>query len=122
VCVDFSLHVAAASGSVDLMRLRTAGNGNIAKVVLSSTGSLQFRSDVSGVTRNTGTSLPGGWHALRLCGTVGSAGTWDMFLDGAKILDAWTANTGTTPVGRVQIGSNAGETLTINYDDVVVYG
>src|SRR5215211_347494 len=112
VCVDLSLRVTSASGSVDLMRLRTAGNGNIAKLVRSSAESIQFRSDVSGVTRNTGTTLPAGWHTLRLCGTVGTTGTWDLFLDDAKILDAWNANTGTTPVGRVQIGTNAGETLT----------
>jgi hypothetical protein len=122
VCVEFALHVTSASSSVDLMRLKTAASGNIATVVRSSSGSVQFRSDVSKVTRNTGSVLPVGWNTIRLCGTVGTAGTWDLYLNGSKILGAWTANTGTTPVGRVQIGSNAAKTMTINYDDVVVSG
>lgn len=122
VCVRFALRVTAASGSVDLTRLRTATDVGIARLVRSSTGSLRFRSDVSGVTRDTGSTLPGGWNKIRLCGTVGTAGTWDLYLNGEKILGAWKANTGTTPVGRIQIGSTAPETLTINYDDVVVFG
>jgi hypothetical protein len=122
VCVRFALSVTAASGSVDLMRLRTATDSGIARLVRSSTGSLQFRSDVSGVTRDTGSTLPGGWNKIRLCGTVGTVGTWDLYLNGEKILGAWRANTGTTPVGRIQIGSTGPETLTINYDDVVVFG
>ena len=66
--------------------------------------------------------LPVGGNKVKICGWVGATGTWDLYLNGAKILGAWAANTGTTPVGRVQIGSGAAETLTINYDDVVVYG
>jgi hypothetical protein len=122
VCVRFSLSVTAASGSVDLIRLKTATNDGVAKLVRSSSGSLQIRSDVSGVTRDTGSALPAGWNKIKLCGTVGAAGTWDLYLNGESILGAWKANTGTTPVGRIQIGSTAPETLTINYDDVVVFG
>jgi hypothetical protein len=122
VCVRFSLNVTAASGSVDLMRLRTTADRGIAKIVRSSNGTLQIRSDVSGVTRDTGSMLPPGWNKLRVCGTIGSAGTWDLYLNGEQILRAWRANTGSTPVGRVQLGSAAPETLTINYDDVVVFG
>jgi len=120
VCVEFAVNVSAASGAVDLLRLRTAGNGDIAKIARASTGALQFRSDVSKITRNTGVNLPAGWNTLELCGTVGSAGSWDMYLNGSRIMSAWRANTGSAPIGRVQIGSSAGETLTINYDDVVV--
>ncbi len=32
----------------------------------------------------------------------------------------WVANTGTTPIGRVQIGDSVNKTWTINYDNVVV--
>lgn len=122
VCVRFSLHVTAASGSVDLLRLRTAAGGAVARVVRSGTGSLQIRSDVSGAIRDTGSTLRDGWNKIRVCGAVGSAGTWHLSLNGETILDAWRANTGSAPVGRVQLGSNSPETLTINYDDVVVFG
>ena len=122
VCVRFSLNVTAASGSVDLMRLKTARDRGVARIVRSSSGSLQIRSDVSGVTRDTGSPLPGGWNKIKMCGVIGTTGTWDLSLNGEVILGAWRADTGTTPVGRVQLGSNSPETLTINYDDVVVFG
>jgi hypothetical protein len=35
-----------------------------------------------------------------------------------KIVNAWTADTGTTPVGRVQIGDTNAKTWTINFDHV----
>ena len=35
-------------------------------------------------------------------------------------MNAWAANTGTTPVGRIQIGDTGAKTWTANFDDVVV--
>jgi hypothetical protein len=49
---------------------------------------------------------------------VGSAGAWDLYRDGVRIVSGWTANTGTTPVGRIQIGDTAAKTWTANFDDV----
>jgi arylsulfatase A-like enzyme len=37
-------------------------------------------------------------------------------------VSGWVANTGTTPVGRIEIGDNGSKTFTINFDDVVVTG
>jgi hypothetical protein len=120
-CVSFAVNVADNGGaSLDLMRLRTAGNGNLAKVLISGSRQIQFRSDVSGVTHGTGATLPTGWNTVELCGTVGTAGTWDMYLNGTQILSGWVADTGTNPIGRVQIGDNAAKTFTVNFDDVVV--
>ena len=65
-------------------------------------------------------TLGSGWHNVELCGTVGVSGTWDLYRDGVKIVNAWTANTGTTPVGRVEIGKTQAFTATINFDDIVV--
>jgi hypothetical protein len=50
--------------------------------------------------------------------TVGSAGAWDLHRDGVKIVNGWVADTGTDPVGRVQIGDTAAKTWTVNFDDV----
>ncbi len=36
------------------------------------------------------------------------------------IVNAWAANTGTTPVGLIQIGDNAARTMTVNFDHVRV--
>ena len=71
--------------------------------------------------RSTRTSPIGtGWHNIELCGTVGSNTTWDLFRDGTEIVSDWVANTGTTPVGRIQIGDTAAKTFTINFDHVVL--
>ena len=49
-----------------------------------------------------------------------TSGTWSLYLNGTRIVNAWAANTGTTPVGRVQIGDTASKTWTANFDDVIV--
>ena len=48
---------------------------------------------------------------VELCGTVGTAATWSLYRDGAQIVTNWTANTGTTPIGRVEIGGLPAGTL-----------
>ena len=103
---------------MDLFRLRTASDGPVARTYVSASGQLVVRSDVSGTKINSGVALGSGWHALELCGTVGTATTWDLLRDGAVIVNDWAANTGTTPVGRIQIGDTAAKTFTINVDDV----
>jgi hypothetical protein len=55
-----------------------------------------------------------------MCGTVGASGAWSLYLDGSPILSNWLANTGTTPIGRIQIGDTAAKTWTANWDDVIV--
>ena len=63
----------------------------------------------------------GGWHNVEMCGTVGSAGTWGLYRDGVQVLTGWTANTGTTAIGRLEIGDSTGsKTWSVNYDVVVV--
>jgi hypothetical protein len=112
-----SAHVNLGTGnSVDLMRLRTAANGPIIKVFLS-TGRLYMRSDFSGTQRDTGVALGSGWHALELCGTVGLATAWDLYRDGV-LINTWLTNTGTVPIGLIQIGDNSAKTFTINFDHV----
>ena len=37
-----------------------------------------------------------------------------------KVLGGWVANTGTNPIGRIQIGDTAAKTFTVNWDDVVL--
>jgi hypothetical protein len=107
-------------GSNVLMRFRTAGDGPVSRLFLSSSGVLFVRSDVSGAQVSTGVALGTGWHSIELCGTVGTSGTWDVYRDGVRILDQWVANTGTTPIGRVVIGDTAAKTWAANFDQVVV--
>jgi hypothetical protein len=117
------VNVNAASfgnNSVDLFRLRTVADGPIARVFANVSGVLWTRSDVSGAQFSSGVALGSGWHHLELCGTVGIAGAWDLYRDGVRIVNGWVANTGTTPIGRIQIGDTAAKTFTVNWDDVVL--
>jgi hypothetical protein len=116
-CTSLSVNVSAGNG-IDLFRLRTAANGAIIKVVMLATGNLQIRSDFGSTTINSGVALGTGWHTVELCGTVGSNTTWDLYRDGVRIVNAWAANTGTTAIGRIQIGDVVAKTFTVNYDNV----
>lgn len=121
LCMSENVNIVSQSGTgVDLFRLRTASDGPIARALVNTSGTLFVRSDFSGAQQSSGVSLGSGWHNIKLCGTVGSSGTWTLYRDGVAIVNAWTANTGTTPIGRVQIGDTAAKTWSANFDDVVV--
>jgi hypothetical protein len=118
-CMSVRVNAASLGGNaVDLFRLRTASDGPIARAYVTASGVLYIRADVSGAKANSGVVLGSGWHTVELCGTVGSATSWDLLRDGVVIVNDWVANTGTTPVGRVQIGDTAAKTFTVNFDDV----
>jgi hypothetical protein len=108
------------AGSNVLLRLRTASDGPVARLTPTSAGVLRLRSDVSGTQSPLKVALGSGWHSVEVCGSVGTSSTWDLYRDGVLILDDWTANTGTTAIGRVNIGDTAAKTWTANFDLVVV--
>ena len=83
-------------------------------------GNLQLRSDFGSTTINSNVPIGTGWQNVELCGAVGSNTTWDLFHNGTEIVTDWQSNTGTTPVGRIQIGDTAAKTFTINFDHVVL--
>jgi hypothetical protein len=119
LCMSLNVNETQLGANV-LLRMRTAADGPVSRVALDANGVLRVRSDVSGVLSPPTVALGTGWHAIELCGTVGTAGTWDLYRDGVKVLDQWVANTGTTPIGRVGIGDTAVKTWTANLDQVVV--
>jgi hypothetical protein len=121
ICMSVRVNPSNLNGnSVDLFRLRTAANGPIVRVYANSSGVLWIRSDFSGEQRSSGTALSlDAWNRVELCGTV-SPGTWSLYRNGTRIVNGWTANSGTTPVGIVQIGETQLKTWTMNFDDVVV--
>jgi hypothetical protein len=106
---------------VDLFRLRTASDGPIVRAYVASNRVLWIRADFSGATLASSTVLPlGSWNTVELCTTVGTSGSATLYLNGTRIAGPWTANLGTTPIGRIQIGDNAAKTFTANWDDVVL--
>jgi hypothetical protein len=123
ICLSANIDVTdQGTEALDLFRLRTAGNGNVGRVLLNAKGILQVKSDVSRTVKGSGSSLSAGWHSVEACVTVGTAGTWDLYLDGLQVVSGWVADNGTAPVGRIQIGSSSARTFTVNFDDVVVDG
>jgi len=117
-CLSVNVNATALNGNTDLFRLRTATGGPIAKAYVNASGVLVVRSDFTATQQSSGVALGTGWHNVELCGTVGSAGAWDLYRDGVKIVNGWIADTGTDPIGRVQIGDTAAKTWTVNFDDV----
>ena len=122
VCATVSVRVQTlplAGTTVNLIRLRTAANGAISRAYVTSAGKLSVRSDVSATTFTTTAALPAGaWHAVQLCTTTGTSGSVSLALDGA-LVKSWSTGTGTTAIGRVQIGEDGARTAVLNYDDVV---
>jgi hypothetical protein len=121
ICVSVRINPSNLNGnSVDLFRLRTAANGPVVRVYATSAGALWLRSDFSGEQRSSGTALAlNAWNRIELCGTA-SPGTWSLYRNGTQIVNAWAANSGTSPVGIVQVGETQLKTWTMNFDDVVV--
>lgn len=117
--------VSSGASNVYLLKERTSTGGSIMGFYRSSTDStLNYRNDIAGVTiRSTVPVSLGAWHELqvrlRINGTSGSVETW---FDGALVPAlSGTANFGTNPVGRVQIGDNTGgRTFDVAFDDVAV--
>jgi alpha-tubulin suppressor-like RCC1 family protein len=123
ICLSERVNVQSqGTNAVILGRLLTPSAGGIIRVTVNASGALQLYSDVAGVTRSSGVALGSGWVSVELCGSVGSSSVWDLYRNGVRIVNGWSTNTGTTPIGQVQIGDNTAKTVTMNLDDVVVDG
>ncbi len=109
--------------ALDLIRVRSgAGEGPVAKTYLNSSGQLVLRSDFAPDQKQSGVALPTGWSTIEMCGSVGPTSTWDLYLNGVKIIDAWQADTGTQPITQIQIGDSRKRTVVANWDDVTLDG
>lgn len=116
-CLSVNVNLHSGSG-VDLFRLRTASNGPIIKVFVNTIDRLAIRSDFAATAYTPYTSLGTGWHNVELCGTVGANTMWTLYWDGLRV-DSYDPDTGTTPIGRIQVGDTAAKTFNANFDDVV---
>jgi hypothetical protein len=120
LCLSAAINVTAISSpSIALLKMRTAANGFVSRVYLTSARALVFRNDLTGATRAVGGTLPTGVSTLELCTTVGASGTMRAYVNGA-LRGTWTTGLGTTPLGRVQILDDTAKTFTAMVDDVIV--
>jgi hypothetical protein len=121
VCASMRVNLASTTDGAGLLRLRTAADGAIVRVVLTSSRVLGLRNDVSGTQNLSAVKLPlGTWTQLRLCGSSGTSGSWTLSMNGSAILGPWTIDTGSATVGRITVGTQDARTITANIDDVVV--
>jgi len=121
VCATTSVRLESLSTGTSLLRLRTASGAAIARLTVGTDRKLRVRSDVAAVTRATSVTVPlGSWQRVGVCVAVaGTSGTVSATYNGASA-GSWVLNTGSTGVGRVQIGSASAITATFNLDDVTV--
>jgi hypothetical protein len=119
VCVQTGLDLGSISSTVTLLKLRTAADSAVGGLQVTSGRALQVRADVAGSTTATGATLSPGWHTVRLCAAIGTAGSWALTLDGVSV-GSWTRNNGTALLSRLQFGDKGTKTVTLNLDDMVV--
>ncbi len=118
--VRFKL-ISQGVNSVNLLRMRTATNGAIGSVFVSSTGKLSFRNDTtSATTASTLTVTPGVWHEVELHLLIaGASGQADTLLDGASAVSQ-VASLGTSPIGRLELGDpSVARTFDVAFDNVL---
>jgi hypothetical protein len=121
LCMSADVRLDQHSGNVDVLRFRTRSGASIGRARVTTGGKLVVRDDVTGATFTTGVALAAGWHTLELCATTGATATWQLSL-ARSVIGSWSANNGTTPIGRIQIGDSAANTYDMHIDDVSASG
>ena len=103
-----------------LIRFRTAANGDILGVNVSSTGKLSTYNRTLGVTTTSSIVVTNGvWHELQVHANQG-AGAVEVWYDGALVPQLSFAQTlGASQIGRIELGDpSSGRTFDIAFDDV----
>jgi hypothetical protein len=115
-------NLVSSASQVNLLRLRSLGDGSIAFLFVNTSGKLGLRNDIAAAATTSTTSVSSGWHALEFHLLInGASSTTEVWLDGVRINDlSFTTNLGTSPIGRLQIGEvMSGRTYNVIFDDVV---
>jgi hypothetical protein len=114
--------ISQGANTVNLLKFRTAANGSILGVYVTSSGKLGYRNDVAGVSTNTTTAVaPGVWHELQIRVRIeGASGQTETWLDGVRVAALSKAESlGTSAVGRLQLGdTSSGRTYDVAFDEI----
>jgi hypothetical protein len=123
------VNLASISGmsSVNFLKLGTATGTALAEVLITPSRVLGLRNDVTAAATNSTTIVTTGtWHTLTLHAIIaGTTSTLDVTYDGTPLatLGSTSANLGTIPIGRIQIGENlTARTADLSYDTITVTG
>ena len=106
-----------------LLADQTASGMGIVRLYLNPQGQLVLWNDVTNLTITGPAVSPGTWHSVELHVIVnGTSSTTAVWLDGSPVpaMSSQSAVLGTTPVGQIQLGSQAnGAVYDVVFDDVV---
>lgn len=109
--------------TIYLLKFRTATGDSLLGVYVSNKSRLSIRNDVArSSTSSTSTVGLGAWHELQVRIRInGASGQSEVWYDGAPVAAlAKTFDLGTAPVGRIQLGDNAGAPYDVVFDNVEV--
>ena len=105
-----------------LLRFRTATNGDILGVNVSSSGKLSVYNRSTATTTASSLVVSNGvWHELQVHLNQ-ATGQLELWYDGALVNQlSMTTNLGTNPIGRIELGEpSTGRTFNIVFDDVAI--
>jgi hypothetical protein len=112
------------STGVYLLKMRTAANGSVVGVYVTSTGRLSYRNDVGAVAYSSPVILTTGeWHEVSVHVTIaGTSSSIDLTLDGTHVpAFPRTENFGTAAIGKIQVGDNStGRNFDVSADEAIV--
>jgi len=109
--------------TIYLLKFRTATGGSLLGVYVSNKNRLSIRNDVAKTSTTSTTTVGlGSWHELQVRIRInGATGQSEVWYDGAPVATlARTFDLGTAPVGRIQLGDNAGAPSDVAFDNVEV--
>jgi len=126
--MKLDLESLSGSSAFNFIKLRTSTGAAIAELYVTPGRLLGLRNDVTATSRNSAATVPlGRWVTIGLHAVVGATagGAVDVTLDGVPVaaLTSQTADLGTAPVGRIQVGENvAGRVVDAAFDSVSATG
>jgi fibronectin type 3 domain-containing protein len=115
--------VSQGANSVNLARVRTSGGAAVTTMLVTSTGKLGYRNDVTAMSYTSTTGVATGWHELQFHVFVNdTASVVEVWLDGVPVSGLTHQDSlGTAPIGRVELGDpSTGRTFDVAFDDVLV--
>jgi hypothetical protein len=120
------VNIGSHTQQVNLIRLRSTSGASLGFVYVTGTGRIGMHADASNTTVTSSTIMPSGWHLVQLRFAADSSpgtatGALQVWLDNQpiSILSKTAIDTGSSPIGQIQIGEvQSGRGYPVTYDNV----
>jgi hypothetical protein len=119
MCVATSVRLSAASTNATVLRLQNSNRRPIGRLfVMQGTRELWVRAEMTGNKRATGITLSlNRWYDLELCGSIGPEGSWQVYVDGSRVLH-WQVANGGWLIRQFRLGQSGAASFVVRFDDV----